>query len=314
MVKLSLQNRLGKELKQARKSKGWTQAYLASSARLSVPTVRYLERGLGSLSSFFRVLEALGLEPAGRNLSGGQSLGQRLANMRKRRNLSQRGLAALVGVTAPTIVALERANRGRLATLDRVLTQLGAGAYLAYQDEKKTFFTHAGNSSVYHGWDTPEDLLRRLYNVFGTFDLDPCSRTGDRRRAPVRAKMHFTADDDGLALPWFGVVFVNPPYGRSIGSWLAKARNEVKQGRTDMVVALVPARTDTRWWHVNVAGAAHVFLLRGRLKFGGTGQSAPFPSALIIWGADRDTAERVRVEFPEAWHIPPDVPLVAHSQ
>ena len=70
-----------------------------------------------------------------------------------------------------------------------------------------------------------------------------------------------------------------------------------------MVVALIAARTDTRWWHHDVARSAHVFLLKGRLRFGDGQQSAPFPSALVVWGANGDTVSRLKDVLSEAWHV-----------
>ena len=215
--------------------------------------------------------------------------------------LTQRSLAEFIGVTQPTILALERHGRGRLEILDRVLGRLGAGAYLIASGEKKAFFTHAGNASTHHGWETPTAILETLYAVFGKFDLDPCSPR--RTRPPVRAKVHYTAEDDGLSLPWHGVVFVNPPYGRELPRWVAKARSEVERKSAKVVVALIPARTDTHYWHDHIAGKADVYFLRGRLRFGADGQSqsAPFPSAIAIWGANPVMVEKLDAAFPDAW-------------
>jgi phage N-6-adenine-methyltransferase len=278
-----------------------TQEELAEIAGLSRPTVRLLERTHGNLTSWHVVLRALGLEVAGRNLPAGETLGRSIAALRPSRGFTQRGLAELVGVTQPTILALERYGRGRLEILDRVLGRLGAGAYLIASGEKKSFFTHAGNASTHQGWETPSEILEALYAVFGKFDLDPCSPR--RSRPPVRARMHYTAEDDGLSLPWHGVVFVNPPYGRELPRWVAKARAEVERKTARVVVALIPARTDTHYWHEHIAGKADVYFLRGRLRFGtnGQNQSAPFPSALAIWGADRATVEKLDAAFPDAW-------------
>lgn len=96
------------------------------------------------------------------------------------------------------------------------------------------------------------------------------------------ARVNFTHDDDGLTLPWHGVVFVNPPYGRTLGLWVAKTRQEVEEGRARTVVALLPARPDTTYWHQHVAGRAVVYFLRGRLRFSDGEQAAPFPSALVV--------------------------------
>ena len=73
--------------------------------------------------------------------------------------------------------------------------------------------------------------------------------------------------------------------------------------RPHTVVALLPARTDTRGWHQYVAREADVFLLRGRLAFGSGDQAAPFPSALVLWGAPEEILVPMRAAFPEAWHL-----------
>lgn len=88
--------------------------------------------------------------------------------------------------------------------------------------------------------------------------------------------------EDGLAQSWANeTVFMNPPYGRVIGDWIAKAYEESQKGAT--VVCLIPARTDTRYWHDYVMKAAEIRLVRGRLKFGNGKNSAPFPSAVVVF-------------------------------
>lgn len=84
-----------------------------------------------------------------------------------------------------------------------------------------------------------------------------------------------------------GAVFVNPPYGRNTARWLQKARGEVRLGRAKLVIMLLPARTDTAWFHDEVLPFAHdVRFIRKRLKFGGSKINAPFPSMLVIYKAD----------------------------
>jgi phage N-6-adenine-methyltransferase len=212
--------------------------------------------------------------------------------------VSQRELAALIEVSQPTIIALECRGQGRLATLERVLVTLGAGARLGRRGESRGFFTGAGNSSMSQAWETPAELLEALAKVFGRFDLDPCAPRKTRTR--VKARTHFTAEDDGLTLPWHGTVFVNPPYGRTLAKWVAKARSEVEGGRARTVVALLPARPDTSYWHDHVAGQATVYFFRGRLRFGAGQQSAPFPSALAVWGASRETLAALDAALPKA--------------
>lgn len=125
-------------------------------------------------------------------------------------------------------------------------------------------------------WATPEALFQELDDVFH-FDLDACA-------SPANAKCahYFTKDDDALRQPWRGTVWMNPPYGREIGAFMRKAHEESMRGAT--VVCLVPARTDTAWWH-RYARRGHIIFLRGRLKFGNASSCAPFPSAIVIfWG------------------------------
>jgi len=133
---------------------------------------------------------------------------------------------------------------------------------------------HALFSSRSEEWATPPALFAKLDAEFG-FSLDPCA-------TPENAKCSsfYTRDDDGLSKPWHGSVFMNPPYGDTIGLWMAKAWEEARRGA--LVVCLVPARVDTAWWH-DYAARGEVRFLRGRLRFGGAVQSAPFPSAIVIF-------------------------------
>jgi phage N-6-adenine-methyltransferase len=301
LIKESFHFAMGKCLKSERQTQKLTQAALAAKTGLTRPTIRLLERSRGNLESWNKVLSVLGLVVRGRNLAAGKSVGQQISILRKRQGLGQRELAALVGVTQPTIISLEHDGCGRLDTLERVLSVLGAGATVVPNDSATAFYVHAGNSSLHHGWETPAWLLEILYGVVGTFDLDPCSPSNHQRTAPVRARVHYTMADDGLALPWHGKVFVNPPYGRVLRQWTTKAKTEVASGHARLVVALVPARTDTGWWHSDVAGSAAVFFLRGRLCFGGLQQSAPFPSALVLWGATSVELTALGAALPDAW-------------
>ena len=85
---------------------------------------------------------------------------------------------------------------------------------------------------------------------------------------------------DALARRWTGVCWMNPPYGRTIGAWMRKAYNASRDGAT--VVCLIPSRTDTAWWHY-YAMKGEIRFMRGRLKFGGAKNSAPFPSAIVVF-------------------------------
>lgn len=299
MDKLSAVFDIGDELRRFRKKAGLTQPELAEAANIAERTVRTVENGQGTIASWNAVLDALNISLEGRNLPSGETLGERLRVLRRRRKLSQAALAELVGVTKPTIGSLERDGVGRIATLQGVLAVLGAGAYLASRNAEKAFYTHAGNSSTDQSWETPAELLEALYRVFPKFDLDPCAPR--QSRPTLKARVRYTAEDDGLSLHWHGAVFMNPPYGRTLSRWIAKARQEVESGRARVVVALIPARPDTSYWHEHIAEKAAVYFLRGRLRFGNCEQSAPFPSALAIWGADSEMLTRLDTALPNAW-------------
>jgi site-specific DNA-methyltransferase (adenine-specific) len=122
-------------------------------------------------------------------------------------------------------------------------------------------------------WETPQDLFARLDAEFH-FTLDPCATAENAKCA-----RYFTREMDGLAQSWDGeVVFMNPPYGRGMGVWIKKASEAMAT-----VACLLPARTDVRWFHDYVYGKAEIRFLRGRLKFGGAKNSAPFPSMIVVF-------------------------------
>ena len=123
-------------------------------------------------------------------------------------------------------------------------------------------------------WATPQAFFDELDREFG-FTLDVCALPEN-----AKCKRFFTPEQDGLSQEWTGVCWMNPPYGREIGKWMQKAHEAAKNGAT--VVCLVPARTDTAWWH-DYAVNGEVRFIRGRLKFGGSNNSAPFPSAVVVF-------------------------------
>ena len=132
-------------------------------------------------------------------------------------------------------------------------------------------------SSVHDGWGTPPDFFAALDQEFH-FTLDPCCTI-----ATAKCKKFYTPADDGLSKSWAGeIVFMNPPYGRPIKDWVRKAYRESLRGAT--VVCLVPARTDTVWWHTYCM-KGEVRFIKGRLKFvnGACNNPAPFPSAVVIF-------------------------------
>lgn len=141
-------------------------------------------------------------------------------------------------------------------------------------------------SSATDLWATPQDFFDQQNAIHG-FELNVCATHENAKCA-----RYFTKEDDGLAQEWRGVCWMNPPYGRGIGAWMEKAYRSALAGAK--VVCLVPARTDTAWWH-DYAAKGMVLFLRGRLKFGGSPNSAPFPSALVIF----EPATVIRPDAPK---------------
>lgn len=124
-------------------------------------------------------------------------------------------------------------------------------------------------SSTTDEWATPQDFFDGLNKEFG-FGLDVCATAEN-----AKCDAYYTKKQNGLAQAWHksaAVCWMNPPYGRQIGAWMKKAYEESQKGAT--VVCLVPARTDTAWWH-DYAMRGSVRFVRGRLKFGGGAKTAP---------------------------------------
>lgn len=129
-------------------------------------------------------------------------------------------------------------------------------------------------SSKSNEWATPQDFFDQLDREF-SFTLDPCSTDENAKCAK-----YYTLEDDGLKQSWDNeIVFCNPPYGREIKNWVKKA-SEATGG---VVVMLIPARTDTVYFHDYIYHKAEVRFIRGRLKFGGHENAAPFPSMVVIF-------------------------------
>lgn len=128
-------------------------------------------------------------------------------------------------------------------------------------------------SSQRQDWETPQELFDLLNSRF-QFTLDAAASETN-----FKVENFISVSEDALSLPWFGRVWLNPPYGRGIGRWIEKAYVE-SQSNADLVVCLVPARTCTAWFH-DWALQGRITFLRGRIKFVGAKSAAPFPSMLI---------------------------------
>jgi len=146
-------------------------------------------------------------------------------------------------------------------------------------------------SSASPDWWTPAYILEAARDALGWIDLDPCAPLG--RPHHVSARERFTIDDDGLSQAWRGRVYLNPPYGREVGRWVAKAIAELDAGHMEAAIVLVAARTDTAWFNALARRCVAWCAVAGRLRFidGATGHEAPypagFPSAIVYLSRDR---------------------------
>ncbi len=135
-------------------------------------------------------------------------------------------------------------------------------------------------SSKNEMWTTPQDFFDKLDAEFH-FTLDAAA-TKENAKCPD----YFTEEQNGLLQRWSGTVFCNPPYCRKTGLWVKKAFEESQVGHC-IAVMLLPCRPDVSWFHDYILGKAEVRFVRGRLKFGGSKNSAPFPSMVVIFRPDR---------------------------
>jgi phage N-6-adenine-methyltransferase len=129
-------------------------------------------------------------------------------------------------------------------------------------------------------WETPQDFFDELNKIW-QFTTDVCASKENHK-----CNNYFTKETNGLTQPWSGVCWMNPPYGREIGEWTKKA---FESSVNATVVGLLPARTDTKWFHDYIYSPQldtihqSMIFVRGRLTFVGAKNSAPFPSMIVVW-------------------------------
>lgn len=126
-------------------------------------------------------------------------------------------------------------------------------------------------------WATPQQFFDELNKEFN-FTLDPCADSQNHK-----CEKYFTKEEDGLKQDWGGYcVFCNPPYGKAIQKWVEKCYREGTKENT-VVVLLIPARTDTKYFHDYIVHRSEIRFVKGRLKFGESKCGAPFPSMIVIF-------------------------------
>jgi phage N-6-adenine-methyltransferase len=148
-----------------------------------------------------------------------------------------------------------------------------------------TMINEALFTSNKEDWETPQDFYDRL-NAKYHFEWDLAASDDN-----AKCSCYFTRDDNSLEQDWEGLsgnLFLNPPYGRELKLWVKKAATTGLKDKQNLVM-LIPSRTDTSYWHDYIFNHAEIKFLRGRLKFevdGVSGDSAPFPSAVVIYTGD----------------------------
>lgn len=141
-------------------------------------------------------------------------------------------------------------------------------------------------SSERMDWETPNELFLELNKEF-SFTLDAASSHEN-----AKCERHYTEKEDGLSQNWGGeTVWCNPPYGKELPKWIKKCAEEGKKKNTT-VVMLIPARTDTRAFHEYIYGKSEIRFLRGRVKFVGAKNSAPFPSMIVVFKGESNATNK----------------------
>lgn len=143
-------------------------------------------------------------------------------------------------------------------------------------------------------WETPEAIFQPLRKEFN-LTIDVCANTEN-----TKCKVYFDRKLNGLTVNWAeklkivggdGACWMNPPYGRGIDNWIKKAHEESLKGVT--TVALIPARTDTSWFHTYIHGKQEVRFIKGRIKFVDAESSAPFPSMIVIFRPTQEVKQTI---------------------
>lgn len=270
---------------------------LAVRAAISPQAMRRLESGTASVVAVIAVVSALELQLS--RMPVGSTIVDQVVGQRKRRDLTISDVANATRLSRMTIRAVE-AGGGSMESLDKVVQFLAPAA--------------VGRDPIRASWQrvvgkrgddqfTPPQFLDAIVRIFGLIDLDPSWH----ERSPVSAYRTFSlaAGDDGLHLPWQAdLVWLNPPYSQLL-RWLRKADEEWSAGRAGTIVCLVPARTDSTYFHDCLARIGYVYLLRRRLRFiqldGRVGNQAPFGLMLILLGSTPQQRLALECEMKGLW-------------
>lgn len=272
---------------EARRSAGVSQTTLAARIGVPLQKIKRLERGVGSTETLVAAMTALDFRLTG--LGPGKTLGAKLRASRLRRGWTLEKAASRAGISRTTLASLERGG-GSIASLLRLLTVIAPKARRRAMERAHWGEDDKADRDVRF---TPPEFLARINDAFGAIDLDPCGHV----LSPVVAKRRILLEEggDGFVDDWSGrLAFVNPPFSQTL-RWLKRAHQQWSCGNVGSIVCLVPARTDSRWFHETLTVEADIFLLLGRVRFAdirGRSQHTPFSLMLVAFGSS--TEQRAR--------------------
>ena len=279
---------------------------MAERIGVEAQTIKRLEKGVGSVATLAAAMAALGFRLAG--IGPGRSLTDQLRTLRHKRSLSLDAVAAKAGLSRATVASLERGG-GSVGSLINLLKTL---APQARRQARERAFWGQGDKEDRDSRFTPAEFMSNVYLAFGEIDLDPCAN----RLSPVKANRRILIEEggDGLIDAWSGkTAFVNPPFSALL-VWLRRAHDQWKVGRVGTVICLVPARTDSAWFHQTLSADAHIYFLQGRVRFlDGRGRAQPTPFSLMVLtlGATEEQRRRYAGLVPGFWLSRSTTPEVA---
>lgn len=276
------------EIRKARKGKGLTQARLGELVGVSQKAIARLEAGVGSMDLLIRVMIECDYRVAG--LAAGRTFVEQIRKRRVNLDWTVSEAADRSGLSRATISALER-GQGTVASLLKYWELIGQKARRREPERSHWQLAQLVDRDSRF---TPPEFLEIVREAFGEIDLDPCGHPDSYVQA--RRKIVFVDGGDGLAEPWDAdLVWCNPPFSAML-KWLRKADAEWSSGRAKTIVCLVPARSDSSYYHDRLIEIADIGLLRGRLRFHTSDTvlpPAPFSLMLVVFGAQPGQLERV---------------------
>jgi len=284
------------DLRAARQEKGWLQRTLAERSGASAQAIFRLERGIGSTSTLEAAMQALDFRLTG--IGPGKSLADQLRNRRLKRSMTIEELAKRTGLSPTTIRSVEIGG-GSVASVLKILNAL---APKAKRRAPERAYWGQGDKADRDSRFTPSDFMESIYASFGSIDLDPCGHPF----SPVIASQKYILanGDDGLRDAWFGeFVYVNPPFSDQL-KWLRRAHEQWRLGNVATIACLVPARTDSTWFHETLRADADIYFLQGRLRFldlRGSAQATPFSLMVVIFGANEEQKEKFAAAVEGFW-------------